>query len=488
MDYKKSKGRSKPTKDKGMEKQMPTSPLLSPIALTGNEVYGVSALQHQTGGSTDLFSFIAKDIPVDPRAILTSSTSLNPLLEPMISELIKAYATARGYTTSTTYAEVSEYVYKSLDALSLLMHMFRAQNVANVVSDNGSEIGTVLASRPSVRVSGSAIPEYIINDTAVNARHVNDGAVSISAKDWSEDWLSYLVHFKLSKPLVKWAASLFTVFYQHTLSDGQTVMYSFIPEVITNSLNVAVKTKFDAYVSDLATLRSNRPDIVDILNFLGFTNEDVVSMDFTRDLRQLTLPVVVDENILAMYINTNLEGIADDDTDVADLYFDPSGQFNALNYPSDVQLNADIIFSHRYMRNAVYQHTVYKRASSTSYDLNVEYYPFPIGLGSFYSSLSLAQTNRLAYVRRKYQTSGLPRIPYATEVELSDLSGTPIFSGSANVEFYVVDSANTYRLPDTFDFYESAKKAEIIMNDVAYRTKLQLLSNSIRTNSITKSS
>jgi len=488
MDYK-SKG-AKPRRQVKEEKAMPSAPLMSPISITGNEVYGVSALQLATGASTDTYTFIAKDIPISVSSILDSSTNLNSLISAPVEELIKAYATARGYVTNTTYANVSEYVYKSLEALSLLMHMFRAQNVSQLKTDTGLDIGTVLGSRPSARVAGGQIPDFIINGVAASANHVNDGAVSISAKDWSQQWLSHLVHLKLSQPLVKWAASMFSVFYQSSGSNSQTTMYSFVPDIITNSSGIAVKTVYDTKIADLAALRNAKPDLVDILNFLGFTNEDIVPLDFTRDLRQLTLPVIVDNNFEAMYVNTNFEGLADSDDDVEDLYFDINGDFNALNYPTDVQLNADVVFAHRYLRDGIFSHTVYKRITQAgSIELNTMYYPFPIGVDSgAYATLTAAQANRMAIVRRQFTMSGLPELPYSPEVSISDLAGVPVFANSGFVGTFVVDAANTYVLPDTFDFYLLAKKAEIIMNNTEYRVKLQQLSNSIRTSSITKQS
>jgi len=482
------KGKSSPKEDKTVKNGQMMSPLASAIKPTSNEVYAVAAQNLPIGASTDSFDFIAKDIPLSPLSLLQSASSLNDLIEAPIEELIKAYATARGYVTSTTYADVSTYVYKSLDLFSLLLHMFRAQNVRNVQTPSGIEVGRILSLRPSVLYSSSAVADRIINDTdvATATNHVDDGAVSISNLVWSSDWLSELTHVKLSEPMVKWAVSCFAVFYQLT-SNGTTTLYSFIPEILTNSSGVSVQTRFNSLAADLATLRSDHPDLVDILNFLGFTNNEVIAMDFTRDSRKLTLPIIEDEFLKLQFINANLYGLAANDDDVSELFFDLNGKFSALDYSDDVQLNADVVFASRYLRGGVYGHNVIKRG----YPGNLEYsatYPFAINVNVTDYTVNQGVANRLAGVRKATLASGLPQMPYSSDAIIYSFAGAPFMGGSATVTLFVAGTANIYQLPETFDFYIEAKKAEMIMGNVPYRTQIQNLSNAIRTSSITKAS
>lgn len=484
------KGKSSPKEDTAMKSK--TSQVMSPLAAaikpTSNEVYAVAAQNLPIGGSTDTFDFVVKDIPISSAAILETSTNLNDLVQGPVEELIKAYATARGYVTSTTYADVSRYVYKSLELFTLLLHMFRAQNVRNVQTPSGIEVGKILSLRPSVRYSSSQVADYIINGTSPSSamNNVDDGAVSISNLTWSSNWLSELTHVKLSEPLVKWAVSHFGVFYQLT-SEGTTVMYSFIPEVLTSSPGIAVQTRFDALAADLSTLRSDHPDLVDILNFLGFTNSEVIAMDFTRDSRKLTLPIIEDEFLRVQFANTNLYGLGSNDSDVSQLFFDLNGTFSVLDYADDVQLHADVVFGSRYMRGAVFEHNAIKHGN-----------PGDIRFSAFYASglsvdvatytFNQDQASRLAFVNRNFTASGLPSLPYATDAYVTELAGSPILANSATVTSFVPGTANIYQIPETFDFYTEAKKAEMIMGNVPYRTQLQNLSNSIRTSSITKAS
>jgi len=484
--------KSKPKK-KEMQPKKETqvmSPLMAGIKMTGNEIYAVTAQNVQIGANAELFDVVVKDIIVSPDALLQGFSNLNDLVEGPVSELIRAYATARGYTTSVTYAKVSEYVYQSLELLMILFHMFRAQNVRRVTTPSGLDIGGILAMRPSVQYSTSAVADYVINGTsaATATNHVNDGDVVISNAAWSKDWLSQLTHIKLSQPMVQWAAAHFAVFYNMNNQGGNAII-SFIPNTLTNSSGIAAKTRFDALAASLESLRSSDADLIDILNFLGFTNDSVINLDFTRDARQQTLPLVTDANLESTFVNTNLYGQASNDDDVSEYFFDINGIFDALTYPDDAQLSADVVFSSRYLRGAVFTHYVFKAISVGSGVRIDPFYPFALSLVmADYPSPTQAVADRLRNVLGKWYASSLPKMPYTPESNIFDFSGTPAIAGSTTVTFYVASQSNVYKLPDTYDFYQSAKLAELIMGNVEYRQQLQSLANSIRTSSITKQS
>jgi len=482
------KGKSSPKEDMAPKASPMLSPLAAAIKPTSNEVYAVAAQNVPVGASSDYFDFVAKDIVMAPTAVLQSTAALNDLVEKPVEELIKAYATARGYVTSTTYADVSSYVYKSLELFTLLLHMYRAQNVRNVQTPSGIPVGEILSLRPSVSYSNAYVADRIINGTAVSAatNHVDDGAASISNLDWSSTWLSQLTHVKLSEPLVKWAVSHFSVFYQ-LVENGVTTIYSFIPQTLTTSSGVTVATRFNTLASDMETLRSGHPDLIDILNFLGFTNSEVIAMDFTRDGKKLTLPIIEDEFLKLQFINTNLYGIASNDTDVKNLFFDINGRFGPLNYTDDAQLNADIVFASKYLRDSVFTHNMVKRGSPGAIGLEAIY---PMGLNIRIADYVPTQIimNRLADVQKSFIASGLPKMPYSSDNIIEDFAGSPSMGSSASVTTYASGSANIYKIPEDFDFYVTAKKAEMIMGNVPYRTQLQNLSNAIRSSSITKAS
>jgi len=480
---KKNKRYSKPKqefKEEGM-----SSGLLSAIKVTGNEVYGVSANQQTVGSVTD-FDITVKDIIIGDQ-LAESSNALNSLLEGPISELIDAYATARGYVTSVTYTKVSQYVVQSQRMLNLLFHMFRAQNVRNVVTPGGQSIGALLAKRPSVRFSGPKVADYVINtpSEATTTNHIDDGDVSISNSTWASDWLSQLVHMKLSKPLVEYSASLFGTFYQQTQSNG-TTLYSFIPETLTSSSGISVFARYDALATSLASMRAADRDLVDILNFLGFTNEEVIQLDFNRDIRKQTLPIIQDPAFLSMFINTNLHGVENNDDDVISLFYDVYGKFTAMNAPDDVQLSADVVFASRVLRGKVFGHHIIKTLNDSGAERILAAYPLPLYLSiSDYPSAGQAVFQRLALIKARSMAAGIPELPYSDySGQVAEVNGSPAINTS--IVSYVNEHANVYVLPDTFDFYTLAKKAEMIMGNVNYRKQIQDLSNKIRTSSITK--
>jgi len=472
-------------KEESKQEMGPLSALFSAVKMTDHEVYGVSAMQ-QTIASLSDFDISVKDIVVtDP--ILVNNTTMNSLLEGPIAELIDAYATARGYTTGVTYAKVSEYILRSSRVLSYLLHMYRAQNVRNVVTPGGQPIGEILSLRPSVRFSSSAVADFIINATSESGytNHVDDGAVSISNSTWATSWLSQLVHIKLSAPMVKLLVSLFGVYYQETSANGSCI-FSFIPESLTNSANIAVETRFVNESAAMATMRAADRDLVDILNFLGFTNEEVISLDFNRDLRKQTLPLVQDPGFVSAYVNTNFEGLEQNDNDVESLFYDVSGKFTPLTAPDDVQLSADIVFASRMLRGDIVTHNITKSLRDDGLVRILGVYPWPLYIDiTDYPSATQAQHQKAALVKLRHMGAGIPQLPYATvNARVTDLSGNP--SITIDVGSFVNENANVYVLPDTFDFYTLAKKAEMIMGNTNYREQIQLLSNKIRTSSITK--
>jgi hypothetical protein len=479
--YSKPKMESKQQSD-----QMLMSPLMSGVKISDHEVYGVSAMQQVVATSNSDFDITVKDLIIDT-PLLLSSTSLNTLLEGPIAELINAYATSRGYSTGVTYAKVSGYVFESFQLLTLLFHMFRAQNVRNLVTPGGKEIGKILSLRPSVQFTNSMVADHVLTNTTISTitSHVDDGAVSISNSDWANEWLSQLVHMKLPAPLVKTAASLFGVYYQTTGENG-SCLYSFVPQPITTSAGVSVETRFNSIAASMAAKRLADPDLVDILNFLGFTNEEVIDLDFNRDLRKQTVKIVQDPAFLSAFINTNFYNFKHSDADVDNLYYDIYGNFTAMNAPDDVQLKADVVFGARMYKGDLFEHFVIKQISDAGTILYNAIFPVPVGIDlTTVPSVNQFQIDRAIALNARVAAAGLPILPYSDSDAkvFADSSGNIV---NASITNFVNEHANVYLLPGTFDFYTTAKKAEMIMNNTVYREEIQRLSNSIRTSSITK--
>lgn len=462
----------------------PESPIMAIGLPDGDSIFAVNGTQVDVGTTGDSREFFVQHIPVGDK-FSAFIDGPNALISTTLEELIKAFATARGYTTSVTPAVVEDYVEYSYQYLALILHLYRAQNASQIKSPAGLTIGRTLGSRPEGLTTMNDVANYIGDNASTLSALAFDGGLSISNSVWSKDYLANLVHVKLARGQVQAAVSLFGQFY--AVNKGTSGVVIPVPSNLVSATSIA--TQKANLVTAMDGLRNTYPDLIDILHFVGFTNEIVNSLDFTRDQRGLTAPMVYDENFLAAYYNAFIPNPSISADDDLDLYWDYFGEFGPLNFADSVDLDGSRLFNHLFLRGLVSDHLQIEQFRSTAVDSFSGYYiPFSVGTDNVtISGLTHAQLDRAVGAMQQSVATPFPKIASASYYVLSEIAPGD-FVMSAIVSSTVAEGYNSYKLPDSYDYYQYAKIADILMGDTNWRQQIQALTNMIRSASITRKS
>jgi archaellum component FlaG (FlaF/FlaG flagellin family) len=452
----------------------------------GDSIYMVNSHQVDIGSSSTAYELYVKHVGM--AELHSSNSSVNDLLDGQLQDMIDAYSTARGYVTGVTVAKVEQYLQASERILSLITYLHKAQNGNRFQTDSGFNLGATLGSRPDSFTTSAAVAGYIGDDTDDLATLINDGGVSISNSVWSGTYLSLLSRVKLPRATVSYVLSMFGVNY--TFDQQGSYIVSFIPNFMINTDSAA--TLIAAQEAVLDGLRSTDPDIVDIMHFLGFTSDLAVAIDFARDQRQLTVPLVHDEFINGALVNGYVVDGQVADADVTDMFIDTTGVYSAINNVDAADFNANAVFLMLLIRDkntvAHYQIELFKSGANDSvsgYDLPYVVQPDGITVSTF----DAATMGRVRRVLEPTIYGKGPKIPYTDIVSINDIGGGSYsLSGIGSPSTQLLESPSTFKLPrEEFDYYTEAKFADMIMGDVKWRVAIQELTNKIRPRSITRS-
>lgn len=448
----------------------------------GDSLYTVCAAQVDIGGTATTPELFHRHVVIgDPFS--SAIDGVGSLISSTLEELIDAYATARGYVTSVTAAKVEDYVEYSYQYFATIMHLLRAQNGSQLKTDQGFNLGSHLGSKPQATVGMGSVANFI-GDAGATTVSVNyDGDISISNKDWSSKYISELVHVKLSRGQVQFAVAMFGSHY--LANSGGTGITTFIPSNVVST--TATTTQLENLAGQMAALRAADKDLIDIVNFLGFTNELVLAFDYTRDVRGLTVDLKADPNIESALYNAfvPLASISSDSD--MDIFWNYFGTFSPLNYADDANLDASVLFNSLILRGRISDHLqIYEFISGNTAPTPRFYFPMPIlPDGGTITTFSAAQYSRLIGVLEKTFMAPFEKLPvqgfaYIQEIAPGDYGIYTAITGG------VAEGYNAYALNDSWDYYVSAKTADILMGDTQWREAIQNLSNKIRTVAVSR--
>lgn len=483
--YKKSSSFKKAETEQVMSQ---TSPLAALVKPDSSQVYAVNSQRVDVGGSGTSQEIYVKHVPIG-QLILESTSTPNSLLTDQLQDLINAYATARGYVTGVTVAKVAAYLSNSFNLFAMIVFIHKAQNGTRYTTTDGVDIGKLLGSRikASTGLSASNVANYV-GDNNVNYRALEyEGEVSYSNTVWSRDWLSHLSKVKLSRGLAQEAISLFSKNYALS-PDGSYIAVPF-PQVLLSASTAAVVR--DGILTSMNTARSTDPDLIDIMEFLGFTSEMVTQMNFDRDQRGLTLEVMYDEVFNAAAYNASLENpLASGDTDFSNLYWDRFGVYSILHPVDTMDFNASALFPILSLRGNIVEHFQIQLIRSSDTGVGVDRFNFPFmvnGDNTTVTGLDQAQLDRARNVTIPYYLGGM-KLPYFIGPSITEISaGDFNMNGHTSVAGDISEKLNAFALPSDYSYYQLAKKAELIMGDVEWRQAIQSLQAKIRPTAVSKS-
>jgi hypothetical protein len=451
----------------------------------GSTIYMVNSQQLDVGGTAVGEEIFVKHLLIN--GLHTSATSVNSLLDRQLQDLIDAFATARGYSTNVTVADVAAYLKASEEVLSLITYLHRSQNATKFTTDTGYNLGTVLGSRPNGFTSAADIANFIGDNATTLTPLINDGSVGISNVDWGRVYLSLLSDVKLPRATVSYILSMFGTFYSYDKS-GSFILAG-VPAFMASTSSVS--TLIAGLDTVLTNLRGANADLIDIMHYLGFNSELAVAIDFARDQRALTVPMVNDEVFNAMAFNGFVQDpIGGLDSDVANLFYDVAGVYSPLHTIDAADFNANAVFTHTLLRGKITAHYQIEFFASTVTN-SLSYYDYPYVVVpdiSTVSSFSAAQAVRARDVQSRYTFNLGPALPFVDQPTLTEIAPGDYNMNTGLITGQVLEATGTFALPaQEFAYYKLAKFADMIMSDVPWRMAIQNLVNAIRPRSITRS-
>jgi len=467
------------------------------VAGDNTKVYAINGALASTGGSNVSITAIARKIPISLQDLLFngSSTSINPLIDEELQEIIDSYASSRGYTTNVSVADVQDYLQTSADYLSALLWLYKAQNAKRMIGYDGFDIGGWLGSRPSVLADGDDLAQYVVNGVAVPNAVVNDAAVGINNTDWST-MLATLAHVRLSAPIVSLLVGLFGVDYM-VQGNGANAIYQLFPSGLANA--TAAMTTLTGYGTTLAGYRNSFPDLADIMEFIGYSSDFVVGMDFTRDQRGLTPSIVQDPEFDYIRVNSAIDfgGYFSNDDDRRDVYYDIHGDADFVNFDKDKEISAATILKHKILDNwgasagaspiqPHFRSYLWIEGNGTYTD--GYFFPFAMSF-DIQDTITDTMTSRAQSILLDTFFTASPFLPVTYRGLWRQLVSGGVAGFTQQTLSTVGESFNSYLLDKQgINFYKLAKFAEMFMNGVEYRSALQALTNKIRPLSVTKQS
>lgn len=293
-------------------------------------------------------------IAVDASALVNVSSNL---LDPLLSEAITAFASQRGYTSSVTPVKIRNYLIHSVNALSALYSLKRAQNVKNLTNGLGQNVAPIFTSKPSGGTNDITASAFslLVGVTA-------HGVGSISNAVWADTYLSQLQKIRVPQGFGHLVKALFEGYYANPagLADSYIQFY--------NSYEMAAATirtpevAFSDSITAIDTLIAADADLMSILDFIGFNAEFAVMENWERDLKGQSLVVYNDPLIHTMLINNwqSISGLTESDIsqDVQDTVFLPFIGSDIVNFEDHFTLDSSFV-----------PYTILFRTTSTDFSL-----------------------------------------------------------------------------------------------------------------------
>lgn len=428
--------------------------------------------------------------PLDPNA--------EALATPLVDRLISAYYMARGYlpVAPVVAANIFDYVEASFKAWGILLHMLRSQSAAKIEDHQGRKIGVAFASRSEVTTFDVANKVKAGASTEANFDNFTlDGSVSISNAEWAKDWLSHLIKIKMPKSWVDYGFALYSGVFK--IPSTIDTYIQFVPRELW--ANDSAKNLYDAQISVLDGFLA-KPEFHDLLDLLGFTNEFVIQMDYTRDIKGQTLSIYEDSLLPLIlresYIYPDGTGFASDD-DIRDIvYVEGSGDhFDYLSFEEfPVDKVMDLISSGGRYAGATAPFTmlngvkVFTSANTTLPTVNYVVTP---GCQIYFDGVSIAtpaanQVNAAATIKAFSDIIyGDVRPSFSVNYLINEVAGNWAFG--YYVSSIVSETGRVWRF-DYSSMYQYFLDRNIsrLFNFTPWRESLQMLTNALRPQTINK--
>jgi len=307
------KQKSKPAmKQEPVYNQMPN--MLGILSASDRVVTGANAVLTSTLSS----NFVTGNLSVG----VTTEGLLNEvadLVDPAMEDVINAFSSSRGYTSTVTPSVIRGYMSQVMRAVESLLVLKRSQDAKELTDAQGSYIAPLFTTVPTdgrnFITGGGGVGGAEIA-AAISTTQIGTGAIGNAA--WGTTYLSELSKLYLPAKVFELLKSLYSVVYANPMSDSFDSYITFYPvnTIVGLSGVITPETAFANAISTIDSTLGTYPDLRTIIGLLGIDAQPVLNHDWTRDVKGQQLIVSNDPLLPTLFRNEFLAYAAFDEFDI----------------------------------------------------------------------------------------------------------------------------------------------------------------------------
>lgn len=291
----------------------PTTKLLGQLGKSAKTISGVN--NAFVPGAANDYVLGATHIALDTNQI---ADGVSNLADPAIQDVINAFSSAKGYTSSVTPTIVRGHLEQVIKAVESLIILKRSQDNKELTDALGNSLSGVFnaladGGRQYATIFGGIDPATVV-EPGLTVTFYGTGSISNSV--WANTYLSELSKFVIPQGVFDFLESFYSGVYKNHASmiDGYFVFW---PSTIVGlTANTSPETGFANAVSSIDFNLSSYPDLRTIIGLLGIDASPCLNYDWTRDIKGQSLKVIDDPLIPTFFKNEFLAFSAFDEADV----------------------------------------------------------------------------------------------------------------------------------------------------------------------------
>lgn len=310
-----------------------------------------------TGVNEILTSTVSKDYveAVTHIALPTEGITDNGsnLIDPALEDVINAFSSAKGYTSSVTPSIIRGHIEQVTKAVEALLVLKRSQDGKELTDTQGNGLAEVLYSVPaSGRQYATASGGFDASSAFAGVTEL--GTSSISNSVWANTYLAELGKLVIPRKLFKLLESFYSGVYRN-YDASIDAYYSFWPvSIVGTSALTTPETVFSNALSTIDSNLATYPDLRSIIGILGIDSKPCLEYDWNRDVKGQSILVFEDPLIGTFFKNEFLSYAGFDEFDVPQNIQDtvelPFVRGNFLNREDQFALTADMSIYLGYFR------------------------------------------------------------------------------------------------------------------------------------------
>lgn len=240
------------------------------------------------------------------------SSAQQQMLTPKLEQVISAFSTERGYISSTTAQNIYKAFELSYDILSIIVTKWRFENLAALkdTTTGMSIAGLFNGTMADANYNRQLDLVQLIDASQTGSPQLKADSGKVSNVEWTREWVGNLSLVSLPKSAILDVFDKFMAYFKMPKSQIETyfhfIPYAWIDPTISDYKTSNLKHVLDVKIQEIKDLRTAHPDLVQILNLIGWNDNTHLNHDFTRDITATTLLVREEDFITDVIANSTL--------------------------------------------------------------------------------------------------------------------------------------------------------------------------------------